>query len=264
MKPDIPNATLVFRRDLNERYSILRVRPDARPIPAFVPGQFVNLGLPREAPARAGDDPAAAPRVRIDRRSYSIASSAREREHYELFLALVEGGRLTPELWNLVEGSRCWIDGRALGSFTLEGVPEDRDIVLIGTGTGIAPYVSMLRTHATEPPWNTITLVHGVRQVSDLGYREELETRAREDERFHYVPVVSREAWNGLRGRVQTALERERLEAVAGVTLDPARCFVFLCGNPGMIRDVRAQLAPLGFEPGTPDRPGNLRLEKYW
>lgn len=272
------NATVVGREDPNERYWIVRVRPDRLPIPGFVPGQFIQLGLPQPARPRPGkpDRPAAGrpesptagrpesevepPRMRVDRRSYSIASSPRETGHLEFFLTVVPAGRLTPELWKLDVGGRCWIDDKALGSFTLERVPPGSDLAMVGTGTGIAPYLSMLRAHPADPPWRSFVLVHGARRADDLAYRTELLERERNDPRFRYVPIVSREpdgsAWTGRRGRVQAAL--------GDLALDPARTHVFLCGNPDMIQSVRDDLAPKGFSPGTFASPGNVHFEKYW
>jgi ferredoxin--NADP+ reductase len=257
----VVNATLESRLDLNERYAILRVRPDARPAAAFVPGQFIHLGLPQPVAARPGQElPPGAPRMRIAKRSYSIASSADDRERLEFFLTLVSGGRFTPELWQLAAGGRCWIAAKAVGSFTLDGVPADKDLVMVGTGTGISPYVSMLRTFGGKGRWRRFVMIHGVRRESDLGYRSELEARERTDPSFRYVPVVSREpgAWKGAKGRVQSVLQDSRFDEIAGMPLDPRSCRVFLCGNPDMIRDVRSRLAPKGFDAST------VHVEKYW
>jgi ferredoxin--NADP+ reductase len=248
------NATLSGRRDLDPRHAILRVRPDALPIPPFAPGQFVQIGLP---------GPAGGP---LAKRSYSIASAADDRQGYELFVALVEQGHLTTELWKREVGERLWVAPRAQGSFTLERVPLGTDLVLVATGTGVAPYVSMLRTFRERPPWRRAALVHGVRQASGLGYRDELAGRERADAAFRYLPVASREGqgWQGLRGRVQPLFEPARFAELVGWPLDPAQCHVFLCGNPEMIAALRALLAPLGFELASVARGGNLHLERDW
>jgi ferredoxin--NADP+ reductase len=137
---------------------------------------------------------------------------------------------------------------------------------MVATGTGLAPYLSMLRTHRAAPPWRRCVLVHGVRHAADLAYDAELRARAVEDPRFRYAPVASRDPgdWPGLRGHVQVALEPERFQSLAGFPLDPASCEVLLCGNPAMIGSVRELLAPRGFESGTAAAPGNLHYEKYW
>jgi ferredoxin--NADP+ reductase len=252
------NATLALRRDLSQRYAVLRLRPDALPIPPFTPGQFIQVGLPR--PADADGAP------RLAKRAYSIASAADDRGGYELFVALVAAGRFTPELWKLTAGDRLWVGPRALGAFTLERVPPERDLVLVATGTGVAPFVSMLRTYRARPPWRRVVLFHGVRRASDFGYRDELGERELADPAFRYFPVASGEAegWKGIRGRVQPLFEPERFAALVGWPLHPAECHVLLCGNPAMIASLSAQLSPLGFEPGTAAAPGNLHFERYW
>lgn len=261
MSEAVLNATIAGRHDLNERYALLRVRPDEGPVPPFTPGQFVQLGLPR--PAREGEDDG---RPRLSKRSYSIASSAEDRDGYELFVTLVEEGRLTPELWKLEPGGRCWVGPRALGSFTLDPVPPGKDLVLVATGTGVAPFVSMLRTYARAPRWRRIALIHGVRSASDFGFRDELTERELADPAFRYLPVASREpeGWRGIRGRVQPLFDSGRFEPLVGWPLDPEACHVFLCGNPAMIESVRELLLPLGFRAGTQDAAGNLHFERYW
>jgi len=251
-----PNGRVLGRAEVGDRLAILRVRPIGAPAPEFVPGQFVRLGA-----WCAGEDGG----TRLEKRAYSMASSAADREALEFLIALVDGGRLTPVLWRLGAGDACWIDPQANGSFTLEHVGADKDIVLVATGSGIAPYVSMLRTY-TSPRWRRCVVVHGVRRVQDLAYREELAGWARGDARVYYLPVVSREpgAWSGLRGRVQSVLEGGRCRELSGVELDPATCHVFLCGNPSMISDVRALLTARGFVAASPRRGGNLHAERYW
>ena len=260
------NATIVHRREIHERLAILRVRPDALPLPPFEPGQFVQLGLLQEAPPRPGSEAGASQRLRIAKRPYSIASSPLETDHYEFFLALIEEGRLTPHLWKVGEGGRCFVDSRAIGAFTLRLVPPAMDLILVATGTGVAPFVSMLRTYHVDPPWRRAVLIHGARHASELAYDVELEAFARSDPRFRYVPVVSRdpETWTGPKGHVQVALDPKRFAELAGFPLDASVCHVLLCGNPDMIRSVRELLSPLGFAAPTAGTPGNLHYERYW
>ena len=307
MEPDGLNATVVDRVDLDERLAILRIRPDEAPIPDFVPGQFLRVGLPVEAGSSIGKagssvgagsnaEPAgsaepdaefraaaggvaterleAAATARLERRAYSIASSPADKDAFEIFVALVDGGRLTPRMWPIRAGGRVSVDPRPLGTFTLERVPRGKDLVLVATGTGIAPYVSMVRAYSRggalhEPGrWRRCVLVHGARRASDLAYAEELVERARADPSLCYVPIVSREPessdWSGLRGRVQSVLEGESCRAISGTPLDPETCHVLLCGNPDMIRSVREMLAARGFSLATARRPGNLHFERYW
>jgi ferredoxin--NADP+ reductase len=299
-----PNATIVSRYDANERLVVLRVRHDTEPVPDFVPGQFLKLGLPRAAPdtsraapdpsraapdpSRAAPDPSrAAPdpsdvapgdltkrRVKFDSRAYSIASSPFDKVGFELLIALVAEGRLTPRLWDLQAGGRCWLDPKPLGTFTLDGVGREKHLLFVGTGTGVVPYVSMARSYARGRPghdhghWRTCTILHGVRIASDLVHLDELNAISRNDPTIRYLPMVTREpetsAWSGLRGRVGSLIEGNCWECWGGAPLDPSQWHVYLCGNPEMIGELRDKLGPLGFATGTSEHPGNLHVERYW
>lgn len=266
---EVFNASLIYRKDLTDELSIVRVVGDDNYVPEFKAGQFVTLGLPRAleeipeaARAKMGNRP------RLVRRAYSIASSPKQREFLELYVVLVEGGKLTPKLWTVDEGGRLYMDPRIKGEFTLDEVPADKDIVMIATGTGIAPFISMLRTYRNENRWRQCTLIHGVRRPEHLGFSEELEEAVRQDSTFHYIPVCSDvqtpQVWGGTRGRVQVALNEEKFRELTGGTLDPQQCHVFLCGNPAMINDVETLLHERGFKTHSKDEPGNIHFERYW
>jgi ferredoxin--NADP+ reductase len=259
------NATVLAREDLSETVFLLRVKPDAAEPPRFEPGQFVQVGLPIETPAKDGSGVL---RLRLQKRSYSLASAPGDAQGYELCLALVGQGRLTPALHKLEPGGRLFLDTRPLGRFTLADIPATRDLVLVATGTGVAPYVSMRRAYVGKSRWKRMAIVHGVRTPTDLCFRKELEESAKKDASFVYVPIVSREKdrsrWSGLTGRVQQALDPQRLKELAGIALSPKSCHVLLCGNPAMIDETRALLEKRGFAVDTPDELGGLRFERYW
>ena len=266
---DPRNATLLERHDLSEALSIVRVRPDSGHVPDFTPGQFITLGLPKAVSAEAAAVRRRRPgQVAMTRRAYSIASSPTQTEYLELFVVLIESGRLTPRLWDLDVGDRLWMDSHVKGEFTLDPVPAGKDLVMISTGTGIAPFVSMLRTYRDAGRWRRLVLVNGVRRAGDLGFRGELEATAREDPTVCYVPIVSRpaedESWTGLRGRVGVLLDEGMCERHAGVALDPETCHVLLCGNPDMIEDMEARLQQRGFRTHSAAAPGQIHFERYW
>jgi ferredoxin--NADP+ reductase len=265
------NATVVARQDLNDYLAIVRVAPRIGAAPAFKPGQFATLGLPR--PPRAQEVEllqryGKQARVRLVRRAYSIASAATERHYLELFVILVQEGKLTPRMWTLETGDGIWLSDEIKGEFTLDGVPPGRDLVMISTGTGLAPFLSMYRTYRGTGRWRRFVMVNGVRQVQDLGYRAELEQIAREDDTFAYLPLVSRarpeDGWTGLTGRVQQLLDGDTCARLAGTALDPAGSHVFLCGNPAMIDALYVALEQRGFALHTHDKPGNIHFERYW
>ena len=223
---------------------------DVVPAP-YVPGQFVNLGLDSGG-------------SRI-KRSYSVASAAGELG--EFYLTEVTGGGLTPELFQLHVGDRVWIDDRALGFFTLDYVPPARYLWLLATGTGLGPFIAMLRSPNVWQRFERIVLVHGVRQVAHLGYAEELATlvQARGGQ-FAYVPIVSRDTPPiGVQtGRLPALLDSGELERAAGLGLGPEGTHVLMCGNPAMIGDVQAVLERRDMHKHRPRKPGHISFESYW
>lgn len=266
--PHAPNATILARRDVNERVAILHLQPDAGEIATFTPGQFIQVGMPADVVQTSG--PGEVPsRTKLIKRSYSIASAPRERAAYELCIAFVEEGKLTPKLQGLHSGDRVWHDPVPKGIFTLDRIPDGLDLVFVATATGVAPFVSMWRQYRDQPGrFRRFAVVYGARERSDLAYHEELLEAAHEDPRVRYVPVLSREKpdslWRGLRGRVQQAIDPARAESALGFALDPQTSRIFLCGNPAMIDEVRELIAPHGFLADTLKRPGSVHFERYW
>lgn len=261
---EIPwNARVLRRQDPSDHVRVLWIAPDAGTVQTFEPGQFIQVGWPKPP------DPDAPPgRVRWIKRSYSIASSPAQRMAYELFLAVVPGGLLTPRLFHLAEGDRVWCDDVPKGHFTLERVPPGQHVVAFATGTGIAPFVSMLRHYRGTGRWRKLTIVWGSRAGNDLVYDAELRAVAAADPTVRYVPVLSREpesnAWPGLRGHVQVVLEESAFTQASGEPLVSAGTHALLCGNPAMIEDVRARLEARGFLLDKIREPGNLHFERYW
>ena len=265
---DLFNATITERQDLTEELAIFRIRPDSGEVPEFAPGQYTTLGLP-EYDEAGNVQLTKRGKPKLIRRPYSIASSPSEND-VELYLIVVEDGALTTKLWQLGEGDRLFMDEKCRGTFTLDPVPPGKDLVMISTGTGLAPYVSMLRAYRRTGFWNKCIIIHGTRLARDLGYREELERIAAEDPDVLYLPTCTREPddsnWDGLRGRVHVVLEPKTFTELTGDELTPEQCSVFLCGNPAMIDQCEAELAERGFS--TYDRrknpEGNVHLERYW
>lgn len=254
------NATVVERINVTPELVILRIKPDTE-IPEFTPGQYVALGLFPEAP-RPGDFPperdAPSP-GKLIKRAYSIGSSPHERGYLEFYIAIVPDGGLTSRLALVKEGDRIFLAPKITGTFTLHDVPGESNLVLVSTGTGIAPYMAMLRTPSTWTIGRKITIVHGVRYPKDLAYRDEL-SKYESEGQLRYLPIVSREdpAWQGERGHLQRLFEKGM------ITLNPASDHVFLCGNPAMIEEMERMLLSRGFIVHARKTPGNLHLEKYW
>ena len=249
---------------------IIRVAPDGWTLPAFVPGQFAVLGLPDTAPFVAGYPTDSEEQTgKMIRRAYSIASSPLMKDHLEFYISLVAEGVLTPRIFALDIGDRLWLGPKITGTFTLENVPDDQHVILVGTGTGLAPFISMVRTHL---PWQTgrkLGILHGARQSWDLAYMEEFCAMGRVYRDLIYLPQISRpqnelSPWPGLTGHVQDLWTKGALNEAWGEHPSPQNTHVFLCGNPAMCRDMMGLLLKEGFKEHKKNNPGQIHVELYW
>ncbi len=264
------NATLIERHQITPRLAVFRVRPDDGDY-AFVAGQYTVVGLkagePRLPDADAEEAEVSDP-DRMIRRPYSICSSVHQPEALEFYISLLSGGELTPRLFNLQPGARLYLGGQARGTLTLEGVPAECNVLLVATGTGLGPYVSMLRSHARDFPAQQIGVIQGASYSRDLGYLAELTHYASELPNLHYLPTVSRPEldpeWQGPTGRVQHWIWSGDFSRRFGFPLAPRVTHVFLCGNPEMILETQELLLGRGFTLDARGVEGDLHVEKYW
>jgi ferredoxin/flavodoxin---NADP+ reductase len=243
------DATVTNRQVWAPGLFTLRIRaPEVQP---FEPGQFLHLGKPDAS----GE---------LVSRAYSVASP--HGEELEFFIVKVDGGQLTPVLDQMQPGDAVQVKEKAAGGFTLEKTPAAKAIWLIGTGTGLAPYIAMLREKKIWERYGRIVVCHGVRVASDLGYRDELTAlQAARPGQFTYVGATSRESPPGLlSGRLTTLLESGALEAHAGVPFDPACTAVMMCGNPDMLTDMETLLGARGLVRHRSKSPGHIVVENYW
>jgi ferredoxin/flavodoxin---NADP+ reductase len=204
---------------------------------------------------------------RMIRRAYSIASESRADEYLEFYLTVVMSGELTPRLFNLAIKDRLYVGPKAVGVFTLDKAPG-KHILMIGTGTGLAPYMSMLRSELVCNGSRKFVVVHGARFSWDLGYRTELTGLARHCRNFCYVPVITRPqedvTWRGRSGYLQNLIASGAIEQETGLALTPENFDIFLCGNPGMIETVIAWAEARGFVRDRGHEIGTLHTEEYW
>jgi ferredoxin--NADP+ reductase len=204
---------------------------------------------------------------RLIRRAYSIASESRSDEYLEFYLTVVMSGELTPRLFNLKIKDRLYVGPKAVGVFTLDKAPG-KHIVMIGTGTGLAPYMSMLRSELVCNGPRQFVVVHGARFSWDLGYRTELTGLARHCGNFHYMPVITRPSedvtWRGRSGYLQNLIASGAIEEETGLPLTPENFDIFLCGNPGMIETVIGWAEARGFVRDRGHDIGTLHTEEYW
>jgi ferredoxin--NADP+ reductase len=201
------------------------------------------------------------------RRAYSIASESKADEYLEFYLTVVMSGELTPRLFNLKIRDRVYVGPKAVGVFTLNKAPG-KHILMIGTGTGLAPYMSMLRSELVCNDDRQFVIVHGARFSWDLGYRTELTGIARHCQNFHYIPVITRPkediTWQGRSGYLQNLIASGAIEEETGLPLTPENFDIFLCGNPGMIETVIGWAEERGFVKDKGHDIGTLHTEEYW
>jgi ferredoxin--NADP+ reductase len=264
------NALITHRIDLNPGLAIFRVVSDGWELPDFIPGQYAALGLPPDAERVEGSGPEEFPETgRLIKRAYSIASSSVAREYIEFYVVLVPSGALTPRLFALHPGDRIWMSPKFTGVFTLDRVPVDKNVVFVATGTGIAPYMSMIRTHLESEKERKFAVLHGARNTRDLGYRAELIYAKQRNRNLTYIPIISEphdeaQSWRGPTGFLQDFWLTRPLDRPWGFRPSPENTHVFLCGNPLMIENMTKVLREEGFKEHTKSAPGEIHTEKYW
>jgi len=243
MSTDYPYTGRLSRwEEISEGLAIVGVQALENPFP-FNPGQYATLGL------MGLED-------KLVQRPMSISSSADRLDEYEFFIRLVEGGEFTPLLWERRVGDPINIKG-AKGRFVLQ--EDGRTGVLVASGTGLAPFMSMIETLRDRGQTRDLVLLHGVSHDFDLAWRSHLEELAGSGSfPVRYAGTVSRPQncpnWTGLTGRVEAIVEGQ-LEQHG---LTPENATIYLCGNPDMIEAVEAMAAGRGFPPE------QVRKELYW
>lgn len=182
----------------------------------------------------------------------------------EFYGVVVPEGPLSPRLARLRAGDGLQVASNPAGFLVLSELPDAETLWLLSTGTGIAPFLSILMTEAPWQRFRNVVLVHAVRFAGELVYREMIENLVREKS-LRYVKFVSREAHQGsLSGRIPAALADGRLEAAAGLGLSPQVSQVMLCGNPDMLKDAAAALAARGLRKHRRRSPGQITVESFW
>lgn len=234
----------------------------------FKPGQFARLGVHRDDHHGAKSGP------RDVWRAYSIVSADYD-EFLEFYSIVVPDGDFTTQLAQLREGDRLMIEKAAYGFLTLDRFEDGRHLWLLSSGTGIAPFISILQDLAAWEQYERLILVHSVRQADELAYRDTIEAfrthdvfgeeLAADPGKLVYVPIVTREHADGvLHARIPALLGSGALEAKAGTRLDPERSRVMICGNPDMVDDIRRHLTLAGYQVSRRGQPAQLAVENYW
>ena len=217
--------------------------------PAFEAGQFVRIALD-VGPERIA-------------RAFSFVNPPQD-PVLEFYGIVVPQGSLSPRLAALKKGDVLYVAPNPAGFLVLSEIPDADTLWLVSTGTGIAPFLSILRTEALWQRFRAVVLVHAVRHANELVYREVI-SRLQEERGLKYVSFVSREAAAGaLQGRIPAAILDGRLEAAAGCALSPQGSQVMLCGNPEMLKDASAALVQRGLRKHRRRAPGQISVESFW
>jgi ferredoxin--NADP+ reductase len=225
---------------------------------SFVPGQFARLGVPTGGSADA-------PWVW---RAYSMASPPADPD-LEFFSIVVPGGEFSTALARLRVGDALCVERTNYGFLTLDRFEPGRDLWMLATGTGLAPFLSMLADGAVWRDYERVVLVHSVRYANELAYADRIRSLGGgapgSGARLLYVPVVTRRKVPGVpAARIPALLDSGELENHAGVRLEPDASRVLICGNPDMVSAARKLLAARGFATSRRARPGQMAVENYW
>ena len=207
----------------------------------FENGHFVMIGLHVEG--------------RPLTRAYSIASANYE-EHLEFLSIKVPNGPLTSRLQHIRVGDEILVSRKPVGTLVIHDLLPGKHVYLFATGTGLAPFMSIIKDPETYERFEKIILVHGVRQISELAYREFIQHELPNNEYFGeevrqkliYYPTVTREEFETT-GRITTLIESGQLFTDIGLPpLDPAVDRAMICGSPGMLKDISGMLNERGFK----------------
>ena len=238
---------IVANRQWNERLFSLQFNA---PLGDFRAGQFVRV-------AREIDGDLVA-------RPYSLVNSPGD-EYLEIYFNVVPEGPLTPRLAQLEAGDRILVGNKPSGYLTIEEVPDVSHLWQFATGTGVGPFLSILKSDAAWVRFEKIVLCYSVRSADELAYMETIhKIQQAYPEKFCFIPCVTRQVLEGaLTTRITDAIESGALVERSGIDLDSDASHVMLCGSSSMISDVRELLESRGFRKHLRREPGQITLEKY-
>lgn len=221
----------------------------------FSNGHFTMIGL------RVNDKPLL--------RAYSIVSANYE-EHLEFLSIKVEDGPLTSKLQHIKVGDSIVVGRKPTGTLLIDYLLPAKRLYLFSSGTGLAPFLSVIRDPETYEKFEDVILVHSVREVAELAYHDYLTQELPEHEflgemvrkQLRYYPTVTREPYKRM-GRITTLIENGTLFSDLEVpALDRTQDRMMICGSPGLLRDLKAMLEQRGFNEGNTTKPGDYVIER--
>jgi ferredoxin/flavodoxin---NADP+ reductase len=202
-------------------------------------------------------------------RAYSIVSANYE-DHLEFLSIKVPDGPLTSRLQNIKVGDTIIVGRKPTGTLVTDYLLPGKRLYLLSTGTGLAPFMSIIRDPETYEKFEQVILVHGVRNVDELAYHDLLVEHLPNHEflgdlvtsKLRYYPTVTREQYKNM-GRVTDLISSGKLFSDLGVpALDPTADRIMICGSPGMLRDLKQMLEHDGFKEGNTSTPGDFVIER--
>ncbi len=221
----------------------------------FLSGQFTMIGLEVDGKPLM--------------RAYSMASAFYD-EELEFFSIKVQDGPLTSRLQHLRVGDQVLVGRKPVGTLVQDSLTPGRNLFLLGTGTGLAPFASIIRDPDVYDRFERVVLVHGTREIAELAYGEQIVRDLPGNElladlvrdKLLYYPTVTREPFRNT-GRITTLLETDKLTSDLGLSpINPATDRMMLCGSPAFLADMVALLDGAGFEEGSASQPGSYVIEK--
>ena len=238
---------VVENRRLNNYLTSLIIDVD---LGGYEAGQFVRIGL------RDADDVLARP--------YSLVNTPEE-QYLEVYFNIVEEGPLSPRLFALQAGDEILVSDRPSGFLTVSEIPTAPHLWMIATGTGIGPFLAILKSDAVWEKFEKVVLCYSVSYAEELAYRDMIDQATQSHPaQFCFVPIVTREASEGSLGhRVPTIMADGSLEAFTGLAINGDNSHVMMCGSSEMIVDVSAALVERGMQKHRRRDPGHFTTEKY-
>lgn len=255
------NAIVTNIKDITKEIKLFSIKFKDNHKLNFKAGQFAVLALPKDENDLDGE---------WYRRAYSITSIPEEAE-LKFYVVLVSNGSLTPKLFKLNIGDDIYLGEKAAGLINFDTTDKTSNLLFISTGTGIAPFISILRGYKNDIFNNKrqVALIHGARFTYELGFKGELEDLEKTYNNFKYYPIISRSEdetgvlWNGLKGHAQLVIKDGLISKQFNAELLPDNTKVFLCGNPNMVDECVALFTEKGFIKNTFKVKGNLFFDKH-
>ena len=224
----------------------------------FIPGQFARLGVKKE------DD-------EFVWRPYSIVSADYD-EELEFYSIVVPDGEFTQRIKDIKIGDEIYIDKTNYGLLTTDRFENGKDLWFLSTGTGLAPFISILYDFSIWEQYDKVILVHCAREAEELTYQDTINDFFNHEyygelvkDKLQYIKILTRDDKGGdLYGRITKLIENGELEKFANVPLTIEDSRIMICGNPQMVDDTRKLLATKGLTVSKRSKPGNMAVENYW